>query len=183
MNKKHSNYSVQFHGVVIAGPREAIQYLMTLPLLLFFSAGCFAQNTQELPLPKKIEIFFDKETSVVQDAKGAPSGVVIAYYDLTRFKEVNPKINEELAKLPLEAAKVKARELATSKGVLFGVDVVADAKKAFAGASKLTRYGLTKIPAVVFDNGVSVVYGVADLGQALQLYGKWQQERAKKSSQ
>lgn len=37
-----------------------------------------------------------------------------------------------------------------------------------------TGYGLTRQPAVVFDHGKSVVYGVTDLSRALLLYRQWE---------
>lgn len=40
-----------------------------------------------------------------------------------------------------------------------------------------TGYGLTRQPAVVFDHGKSVIYGVTDLSQALSLYRQWERSK------
>jgi len=47
---------------------------------------------------------------------------------------------------------------------------------AFQATSVSTQYGLTRYPAVVFDHGQSVIYGVTDLHQAVNLYQQWQEK-------
>jgi integrating conjugative element protein (TIGR03757 family) len=45
--------------------------------------------------------------------------------------------------------------------------------EATAGALLASRYGITKLPAIVFDHGTAVAYGLADVDQAVQRYRRW----------
>jgi len=45
--------------------------------------------------------------------------------------------------------------------------------EATAWAVLASRYGITKLPAIVFDHGAAVAYGLADVDQAIQLYRRW----------
>ncbi len=45
--------------------------------------------------------------------------------------------------------------------------------QAYQGVSLSTQYGLSRYPAVVFNRGQSVVYGVTDVNQAFNYYQQW----------
>ena len=49
--------------------------------------------------------------------------------------------------------------------------------QAYHGVILSTQYGLTRYPAVVFERGQSVIYGVTDLNQAINLYRLWQSQQ------
>ena len=53
----------------------------------------------------------------------------------------------------------------------------AEFMQAFQAQIISTQYGLTRYPAVVFDHGGSVVYGVTDLPAALRRYRAWRRSR------
>jgi integrating conjugative element protein (TIGR03757 family) len=44
------------------------------------------------------------------------------------------------------------------------------------GLAKAMQYGIDRYPTIVFD-GKYVVYGVANVREALQQYRKWQEDR------
>lgn len=46
--------------------------------------------------------------------------------------------------------------------------------RSYKGLLKATEYKITKIPAIVFNNGKNVIYGVADISKAIQLHQKLQ---------
>lgn len=50
-------------------------------------------------------------------------------------------------------------------------------RAAYAGPAQALRYRLTKLPAVVFDRGAAVVYGVPDVAEATRLYQHWKEAR------
>jgi integrating conjugative element protein (TIGR03757 family) len=50
-------------------------------------------------------------------------------------------------------------------------------RAAYAGPAQALRYRLAKIPAVVFDRGAAVVYGVPDVAEATRLYQRWKAAR------
>ena len=49
--------------------------------------------------------------------------------------------------------------------------------QAYHGVILSTQYGLTRYPAVVFEQGQSVIYGVTNLNQAVNLYRLWQRQQ------
>ena len=49
--------------------------------------------------------------------------------------------------------------------------------QAYHGVILGTQYGLTRYPAVVFKQGQSVIYGVTNLNQAVNLYRQWQSQQ------
>ena len=49
--------------------------------------------------------------------------------------------------------------------------------QAYHGVILSTQYGLTRYPAVVFEQGQSVIYGVTNLNQAVKLYRLWQRQQ------
>lgn len=46
--------------------------------------------------------------------------------------------------------------------------------QAFQGRIVGVQYGISRYPAIVFDHGRAVVYGVTDLNRALAIYREWQ---------
>ena len=49
--------------------------------------------------------------------------------------------------------------------------------EAATGAALANRYGIAKLPAIVFDRGAAVAYGLADVNQAVQLYRYWKEAK------
>ena len=49
--------------------------------------------------------------------------------------------------------------------------------QAFQAVIVGTQHGITRYPAVVFDRGQSVIYGVTEMTHALALYHQWQEKK------
>ncbi|WP_434114207.1 DUF1525 domain-containing protein [Methylocaldum sp. GT1TLB] len=56
-----------------------------------------------------------------------------------------------------------------------GSGLAAPLQAAYEGHARALSYGLTRYPAIVFDRGRAVVYGTADLGEALRYYRTWKE--------
>ena len=52
-------------------------------------------------------------------------------------------------------------------------ELVRKVKNAYAGVLKAMTYGIDRYPAMVFDHGAAVIYGVTDLNEALEAYRQW----------
>lgn len=63
-----------------------------------------------------------------------------------------------------------ARELALRRIDALGGGLLSRAESAAEGLVLAQRYGIKKVPAIVFDDGISVVYGITDIGDAIEIY-------------
>ncbi len=76
-------------------------------------------------------------------------------------------------------ANLPRGEKAATKAMALRLKKIGDAalarmfSDAFQAISIGTERGLTQYPAVIFENGRSVVYGVTDLPRAMTLYQQW----------
>lgn len=122
-----------------------------------------ADATDRLPL---IEVFIDSTQLVTTD------GDSVKTYRIDRLARLQQTLSDGLSADP-ELAKQRVLER------LQHVDasVSAELEHAAQGLLLAVQYGLDRYPAVVFD-GRAVVYGVADLSEALSHYRRWQSEAA-----
>lgn len=97
------------------------------------------------------------------------SGVAVEVHDLSAQQKLLDELDQGLpGNNPALAKDMAASRLGTA-GFR---QRLADATTAALLAS---RYGIAKIPAIVFDRGAAVAYGLTDVGQAIQLYQRWKQ--------
>jgi integrating conjugative element protein (TIGR03757 family) len=113
----------------------------------------FAQET--------IEVFTELPVQI-----DALSGVEVIHYDLSEPDRIKSKLN---LKLPPdeEIAKAKAKQFfQTPEGKAYQVAM----RDAYRGRQKMMQYQLSKIPAIVFDDGKYVIYGTTDVAHSARLY-------------
>ena len=113
---------------------------------------------------ESVEVFTDAALFPVTPAN---PGIPVEIHDLSGQQRIldelgqglpgtNPALAKEMAAGRLDAPGFRQR--------------LADAT---AGAMLANRYGIVKLPAIVFDHGAAVAYGLTDVGQAVQLYQRW----------
>ncbi len=96
-------------------------------------------------------------------------GISVRIYNLEDGKRMVSQLEANLPK----------GEQAAKKAMALRIKKLGDhaLKKKFSDAFQAiiigTQYGLTRHPAVVFNHGQAVVYGVTDLTHALTLYRHW----------
>ncbi len=66
-----------------------------------------------------------------------------------------------------------AKEQATANINRQGSSLQHEVEAAFGGTIRAMEYGVLKVPAIAFDGGKSVIYGITDLHLALDLYRNW----------
>lgn len=110
-----------------------------------------------------IEVFTDMPV-LIQSLPDSPVDVI--HYDLS---EVDRLKRTSLPKLPPnqdEAMRLATAFFASPEGEVFKRNMLIAAR----AQQKLFQYQLKKIPAVVFDQGAYVVYGITDVATARQAY-------------
>ena len=83
-----------------------------------------------------------------------------------RLKTLHPKIHAGI----LNIRKNKKHKNELKKKFL----------EAYQGASLSMKQGVSRFPAILFNNGQSVIYGVTHLPTAVDIYNKWNKKRIKK---
>ena len=127
--------------------------------LLAGLAAAFAAAAQS---NDTVEVFTDATRWPVADAPGAK------VYDLSEAKRLADALGRGLPRSPQAAQAMAAERFAAQKQNLAAV---------YAGHAQAIRYGITKIPAAVFNQGEAVVYGVADVAEASGIYRRWKEGR------
>jgi integrating conjugative element protein (TIGR03757 family) len=144
--------------------------------LLFLTAALFPVLLQafdiQAPMPSQVEIFTNGRYPVSNDhSVQAP----IQIYDLDAPARLDDELSTGLPSDPDQAQALALKRLNT-----LGPEKIADmVNQAYEGVTKAMSYKLTKIPAIVFDGGTSVIYGIADIRDAVRRYQAWQQREAR----
>ena len=130
-----------------------------IPVLALFAAPIVAQE--------RIEIFTQSPVHI-----DSVPGIDIIHFDLS----APDQLKKDLA-LPLPADQKQAmlqanRFFGTTEGIAFKAAM----RDAYRGRQKMLQYQLTKIPAIVFDEGKYVIYGSTNVAQAIALYRNHIQE-------
>ena len=115
--------------------------------------------------PVRAEVFTAQDLALEPGDLSASTTIEVFKVDETeRFETI---LSEQLPPDP-EVAKRLAQERLRQ----LGGSQIEEAKRAAAGLVKAAEYGIERYPAIVFD-GETVVYGVTDIGEALQHYRNW----------
>jgi len=137
--------------------------------LLLGLALPLASIAAESRVPSRIEIISDathpvENIAVVQKRLGG--GASIRYFTIN----AQARLDEALSKdLPADPALARAIALKRIQA-LDRPGLAKELSESFEGLLLAQRYGINRYPAVVFDEGKSVVYGVTDLREAVRLY-------------
>ncbi|AHK80127.1 hypothetical protein M911_14315 [Ectothiorhodospira haloalkaliphila] len=127
------------------------------------------------PGPSQIEVFVAPEQVDQVSGRGAIEarypGLPIQVFDLGAAERFEDQLSEGLSADPATAqAQVRERLQALGPGI------EARLREAFGGLVRADQLGIDRLPAVVFDDGQAVVYGVTDLPTALSHYRRWRDD-------
>ena len=116
--------------------------------------------------PREIEIFTDPGYPVTGVGAARESGITVTVYDLSAPKRAARTLG---AGLPanLEQARAIVLERVNAIGA---EEMKRRFKNAYRGQIQAVRYRLERYPAIVFDRGRAVVYGMTDAVEALRQY-------------
>ena len=149
---------IEFHARALALTMAAFGFMPAL-----FAPPCIALES--------VEVFTDSVRFPVMagNISTANTGVKVEIHDLSARQRLLDEISQGLPSDP-----ALARELAMAR-----LDAGGFRQRLAAAeedAALAIRYGISKLPAIVFDRGSAVAYGLADVGQAVELYRRWQGE-------
>lgn len=120
--------------------------------------------------PAAVEVFTDPAFPASGAHALRPQGVPIDIFDLSA-----PRRIEKALSAGLPANEAAALAIARQRLEGQGSGLAAPLQAAYEGHARALSYGLTRYPAIVFDRGRAVVYGTADLGEALRYYRTWKE--------
>ena len=170
LHKLHKRLSfhmkIEFHARPDIRP-HARSLTLTMAVVGFmpalFAPPCIALES--------VEVFTDSVRFPVTNGNisTATTGTKVEIHDLSARQRLLDEISQGL---PSDPALAKELAMARLDAGGFRQRLAA----AEADAALAVRYGIAKLPAIVFDRGAAVAYGLADVGQAVELYRRWQGE-------
>jgi integrating conjugative element protein (TIGR03757 family) len=145
------------------------QFIITKALLALSLTLAYA-NT---PL-HSIEVVFNDQTPVSNvnliQASLQAQGVTVGLYNLDAPAQLSKDLSLGLPD-HVELAKKIVQERLNQDG---SAALNARYQNAYQALTKILEYELDRFPAIVFNHGQAVVYGVTDLAVALQIFQNWQ---------
>ena len=114
-----------------------------------------------------IEVFTDSNFQIVS----IPENTIV--YVMDRIDQLQQTLSKDLPSDP-----ENAKRLVLSRFQRMDAQLSSELENAARGLVQAMQYGINRYPAIVFD-GVAVVYGVADVTAATQLYQRWQTRGAR----
>jgi integrating conjugative element protein (TIGR03757 family) len=115
----------------------------------------------------RIEVFTDTDHFPVAGLQSI-QGVELIIQDLARPKRLERQLSLDLPKPEAEALPVARQRLEGHWEKLAG-----EFMAAYQSHTAAMKYWITRYPAMVFDGGRAVVYGVIDLREGLSRYQRW----------
>lgn len=130
----------------------------------------------EMLYPQQIEVFTDR-TRPVRIPTTLRQDLQRHHVDLRLFELDAPAELEDHLSAGLPADPVQAEGMARQRLQALGKERLdARIQEVYGGLLQAVAYELDRYPAIVFDGGRGVVYGVTDLAQALAHYRHWREK-------
>jgi len=145
------------------------QLLVTMAIMALSLTLAYAST----PL-HSIEVVFNDQTpvsnaSLMQSSLQA-QGVTVALYNLDAPATVRNTLSQGLPANVELAKKILLQRLNQDGSAALN----ARYQTAYQALTQSLEYGLDRFPAIIFNHGQAVVYGVTDLAVALQMFQNWQ---------
>lgn len=146
------------------------------PLVLVILAGNVVQAAQiEAVTPRAIEVFTSSDLpitggTVINPVPGRPTSE-LQIYELDGIQRIEAELSRDLTADPEQSKRVVLQRFQQ-----LHEDDRARMQRAAMGLAKAMQYGVDRYPAIVF-NGEVAIYGVTDIGEALDRYRLWREGR------
>lgn len=148
--------------------QSMIFVLILFGVSLIFATTAHADST----LPSHIEVIYDHQNTLTGIKNLQNQGIPISLYHLNAPDALLNALGKQL---PRQIDQAKHKLLARFQKI--GHErLKIQFMDAYQGVIKATQYGLNRYPAIVFDQGKAVVYGVTDLQKALAQYQHWKKQ-------
>jgi integrating conjugative element protein (TIGR03757 family) len=133
-------------------------------ILLLFAGGAPSYGES----PPRIEVFHTAADSIV-----VPSGVAVVRYVMDSTAAVEQALTAKLVGTARMANRAARHRHAANQVHQIQPEVARAVINSYQGLRRARLLGITRVPAIVFDDGAAVVYGVRDLREALSRYRQW----------
>lgn len=133
----------------------------------------FPTVAQEIPSAQDkpvIEVIVSDADRVTGLATLRQQGYDVKLYNLDAPKLLFADLSQDLPAYPAAAKRTLEQRMQQRGRQALQQQLIA----AYQGLSVAIQYQVDRYPAVLFDGGQAVIYGVTDLQQALSLYRQWQ---------
>ena len=135
--------------------------------------GNNASNINNANNTNEVWIFSTKEQTFTQAYK-LSNNWTIKHYHIDGGRDFESKISQGLSNNRSTAQKQIRQRFNKYKK-----SWVAQAKSAWQGAINAQSLNIEKVPAITFDKGKTLIYGVTDLSKALNIHRKEKSKKAK----
>lgn len=132
--------------------------------IISFSLFCLSSNVMATNL--MVEVFHGADQQII-NLKDASRAATVTVYDLSEPSRIEDRISLNLSSTPLIAQR-QAKKILEDHGP----SIMREFAEAYQGTLKANDYQLTKLPAIVFNHGDSVVYGELNIAKAIQIYNQ-----------
>ncbi|HFD11909.1 MAG TPA: TIGR03757 family integrating conjugative element protein [Crenotrichaceae bacterium] len=134
-------------------------------LLISVIISCISFQSDALTL----EVITDQPGQIAQVARLRKNGINVHIYDLNAGKRIEQELAQGLTGPDQHARQQLKQHIAAIGRKQFETRL----QDAFRALIQSVAYQLDRYPAVVFNQGEAVVYGVTDLTTALGYYQRW----------
>ena len=150
--------------------------ILVLVLTTALVLGAPQRHAAPAHLPERIDVFYDDSVSLtsLEAVKQTLAGrATINLYDMNAPERIEDELGHGL---PPDVEQSKRIIMERMQAI--GIEQLKQRfVAAYQGVLYAQKYGIDRYPAIVFDDGASVVYGVADLQEALNRYREWSRQR------
>jgi len=155
---------------------HSIRLVVPGSIVLVLLAGSVVQADQNgVGHPHIVEVFTTTESPVtseaVLDTKLGYREIEFHVYALDGIQRIETKLSQGLTADPEQSKRVVLQRFQQLHD-----DDRAQLQRAAMGLAKAMQYGVDRYPAIVFDGEV-VIYGIADIREALHRYKQWREGR------
>lgn len=153
----------------LRGGSRAMKHATVAVLASTLALTAFAHAQPQTDKRLKVEAFIVSDRPLVMRDIAA-SCCSITVHRLDTFQALSDELSRGLPSNPVLAEQIVQRVFHERKA-----DIQSTAEVHAKVIQKAISYGLTRYPALVFNDGESVIYGVTDLKTALSIYRRAQQ--------
>jgi|CXWL01.1.fsa_nt_gi integrating conjugative element protein (TIGR03757 family) len=139
-------------------------------MIVLLVSSLFVAARADIEVVKTIEVFVSQQTPI-RNVEGFQStlirqGVTLTVYNLDAPAQLSQSLSQNLPNNAASAKKILQDRLHQQGSM----SLQQQFQIAYQGLAKSLTYQLDRFPAIVFNHGQAVIYGVTDLQDALALY-------------
>ncbi len=135
---------------------------------LWLLLSCLVGTTSTAMAAQEVVIYIGTDEYPPQNLSAASAaGVTLGVYNLDAQHKLEARLTQNLPADQASAQRIVGERFAA----LTGDEVQA----IFRPVALVAQWDIRKAPAIVFDDGATVIYGVTDVGQALNYWRTWHQ--------